>query len=432
MLLTILACVTLLCAPLADIALHPTSRAKLSSECTSSHIRGVLNQRSSMLQWLRSARAWIRYYGFGVSPHPDFMVTDGGWFVRTRAKVREKNHRIIDVGSGLMTILNQGKLSTGDLQKIGDELTRRKALAESRGARYLVAIIPSKGTVYAQEMFSSLASARPIPTSRGKQVATYLQTHTDVEVVALEDILLREKNSKSPLYFKTDAHWNTLGAYYGYRAVIEQLTTSFPDLPRLSPLTMDELNLGYDTEWCHNNFRHTVGLCIKEPFPFFTVPDTSRLFSVPVLPPPRNIKGKGRRRTRQPTNDAWQNAATTSLLRSNGIGRTKYPAGKLTDKNGAQQHYKWIRNFGNVPLDSIVVVSASFGEKTLYFFAAHARNTLRFHSTNCFDTFSTKLPREILNQQGINKIDLYVQFFPEGVLSSVASCHRYDPEHTTP
>lgn len=66
----------------------------------------------------------------------------------------------------------------------------------------------------------------------------YIQSFYDhlgdqVHQVDLAQVLAQHKNE--PIYYKTDHHWTTLGAYYGY--------TAFCEAAGITPLTLDDFNI---------------------------------------------------------------------------------------------------------------------------------------------------------------------------------------------
>ena len=54
--------------------------------------------------------------------------------------------------------------------------------------------------------------------------------------------IARARNPELPLYFKTDTHWNELGAFYAYRAVIEFLA-KMVQVANLSDASLDEFTV---------------------------------------------------------------------------------------------------------------------------------------------------------------------------------------------
>lgn len=109
-----------------------------------------------------------------------------------------------------------------DLQTIADNLSSvRKHLAACRIPFYLV-IAPDKQTVYPEKL------QMPPPSNavtQADQLEAYLR-EADPELRVI-DLRKPEQAAKAAqpreLYYRTDTHWNELGAFFGYRAIAKRL-----------------------------------------------------------------------------------------------------------------------------------------------------------------------------------------------------------------
>lgn len=102
-------------------------------------------------------------------------------------------------------------------------------LAEN-GCTLVLDLTPSKDRIYREYM----PDGYPIVNEQNRTdlLAAYLQSHTTVPVVWRYD-LLRSQARQNPdrlLYYKTDTHWNAVGALYGLDGIFEAL-----DMPILTP-----------------------------------------------------------------------------------------------------------------------------------------------------------------------------------------------------
>lgn len=100
------------------------------------------------------------------------------------------------------------------------------------------------------------------PYDEGKYIEDFkAQLSADVHFVPVLDLLSAKK--AEPIYYKTDHHWTTLGAYYAY--------TAFCDTVGLTPLSLSDFNIEdastdfYGTLFSKGNFT-------------FAKPDTLQLF----------------------------------------------------------------------------------------------------------------------------------------------------------
>ena len=112
-------------------------------------------------------------------------------------------------------------------------VTENKQFIENINARYLVVIIPDKAHVYPEFLPDRLVKSDLV--SRREQLFSILK-QLNVNYIYLKDSLIANKH-KGQLYYKTDTHWNNLGAAIGYNAIISVLNDS-----SLKPLDINELN----------------------------------------------------------------------------------------------------------------------------------------------------------------------------------------------
>lgn len=88
------------------------------------------------------------------------------------------------------------------------------------GKEFIVILAPNKSEIYPENMPDYIP--RKEGDSRLMQLASYLREHTETPVLTPED-WFREKAAGLPLYYKTDTHWNALGAFLASQQLIEAL-----------------------------------------------------------------------------------------------------------------------------------------------------------------------------------------------------------------
>jgi alginate O-acetyltransferase complex protein AlgJ len=121
-------------------------------------------------------------------------------------------------------------LSEADLAQWRSYLERRQAWLAARGIKYLFVVAPDKDSVYPEFLpYVSRPPPRELPVD---QLVRYLrETHSSVDILSLREPLIAAKTrEREPLYYKQDGHWNSLGAWYGYEAIIRNLAKWFPAL----------------------------------------------------------------------------------------------------------------------------------------------------------------------------------------------------------
>ncbi|SRR6266542_3181403 len=131
-----------------------------------------------------------------------------------------------------------GDFSVNDYQKTAPvavnrlkELAKILNLLDERTSQYggtlLVVIPPDKNTIYPQYMPDQL----PVigQTSRLDQLMEYLRKNTKIDVLDLRPVLADVSRS-SQIYYKADAHWNCLGAYYASHEIISEISKLHPEI----------------------------------------------------------------------------------------------------------------------------------------------------------------------------------------------------------
>lgn len=128
----------------------------------------------------------------------------------------------------LTSFLNQQRFTMWELRAIGRELEARRAWLEKRGIRYIFVVAPDKSTIYPGDM--PFFYHRMPGYSRQDQLIMYLQSHTHVQTIDLRPAL-KAAASKQPVYFKTDTHWNAVGAWVASNVISATLKQWFPQVP---------------------------------------------------------------------------------------------------------------------------------------------------------------------------------------------------------
>ncbi len=139
------------------------------------------------------------------------------------------NNRLID------DYLGQAPFSDKELLSWKTILEHRQTKLEQKGIKFLFVVIPDKNNIYPEMLPDYLTRRRG--KNRLDQFVDYLkQSGSKLNFLDLRTDLIAAK-SHGLLYYPHDTHWNGLGYYYGYQAIIKQLNNWFPDI---QPLRLDE------------------------------------------------------------------------------------------------------------------------------------------------------------------------------------------------
>jgi alginate O-acetyltransferase complex protein AlgJ len=146
------------------------------------------------------------------SASPNIMLGKDGWLFHSGEKE-------VELFSGSEP-LTQAELADWrrSLEGIRDWL-------KADGATFVLTFAPEKQTIYPEHLPDGLIRVRE--ESRQDQLIAYLrEQHSDIRVVDLRPAL-REAKTANQVYFRTDTHWNELGAFAAYRALASELGRDF-------------------------------------------------------------------------------------------------------------------------------------------------------------------------------------------------------------
>ncbi|MDI3817842.1 hypothetical protein QK414_34075 [Pseudomonas aeruginosa] len=157
------------------------------------------------------------FYKLGISASPDKVIIgrDGWMFLGDsfESTVTAKRTGITSEGIAKANIINE----------VSKEW---RAWFSSKGVRsYYVLIGPDKSTIYPENLPDWAAPS-------DNSIAQYLHDESpDIFVYPKNEIIDMKSRSAAPLYYKTDTHWNTLGAWVSFNSLMECIE---PDIPNIS------------------------------------------------------------------------------------------------------------------------------------------------------------------------------------------------------
>lgn len=166
----------------------------------------------SQFIWLNSK---LKYNILGVPPVSGkaFMGYDGWMFV-------VKDH--------MDTYYGRNVANNEELANYYDIFKYRKDFLDSIGCKYYVVVVPTKTSVYPENI--PLAKRRIVDFTLSDQIVDLVDTIAGITIVDLRATLNRAKTGNIPLYHKTDTHWNDYGSYFAYEEIMNVLSVDFPEL----------------------------------------------------------------------------------------------------------------------------------------------------------------------------------------------------------
>jgi len=126
-----------------------------------------------------------------------------------------------------------------ELAAMADNLIlARDYFEKEKGVSFIAVTIPNKEIVYEEYMPDTIARVNTV--SRGEQFAQYMQERTDVKYVYPKNSFLQYKTDYL-LFYKTDTHWNHIGAFVGVQEIFKVLygTGASPDTVQFNETQTD-------------------------------------------------------------------------------------------------------------------------------------------------------------------------------------------------
>ena len=179
---------------------------------------------------LTEAKSKVAVGFFGESTNPEVVVGKDGWLF-----FNSEDH-----GDPLGDY--QGKIlyTEEESAEIADYFNEANEYFQYRGIQFMVVIAPGKERVYPQYLPDSYGEPQ---YGRGEQMYQYLSENCpDIPVLSMHELLKGYADKEEELvFFKTDTHWNHLGAYL---AAKEILSVAGMELPEVTKENLVEFNPG--------------------------------------------------------------------------------------------------------------------------------------------------------------------------------------------
>jgi hypothetical protein len=172
----------------------------------------AFNDRFGFRAFLVRTQALAKFYWLHMSPSSKVVLGRDGWLYYSESMDEYRGIR---------------RLPPARIQKWLQEFKAKKAFFESRNIKYLVVIAPNKETVYPEFLPTNIRQIQNKLYTDGLMDA--LPADFRLDILDLREPLISAKNT-GRLYWKTDSHWNQLGAAHASAAIINRLSSWFPEL----------------------------------------------------------------------------------------------------------------------------------------------------------------------------------------------------------
>ena len=122
-----------------------------------------------------------------------------------------------------------------EINLIRENLKTIKEWCESQEIVFYINVVPGKHTVYKEFL-----------PYRFEKQKTKLDQLIEIFPGLIDLRLALEKQKQKPLYFKTDTHWNYLGAFEGYLKVLESIIKDNQSIKSLNKSDIDSVSYSYE------------------------------------------------------------------------------------------------------------------------------------------------------------------------------------------
>ena len=157
---------------------------------------------------------FIRVFLFHKSPLQHILLGKDNWmYIRSEKSLEDYR--------GLDPFTNQ------QMHRWKQVLEARNGWLNSQGIHYLFVVAPDKHTIYPEYMPDYLQKIES--KTRLDQLVEYLHQHSFFRIIDLRDALIQAKKT-GLVYYRTDSHWNSIGGFICYEAILSRMARWFPDL----------------------------------------------------------------------------------------------------------------------------------------------------------------------------------------------------------
>ncbi len=183
--------------------------------------------RKELIRW----HSLLLVRGLGVSGSDRTYIGRNGWHFLAKEQPKA-GPRL-----ALLNARNAFPLSDDQAAAVAQRMEEIRRRMASEGIRYYFVVAPNKETIYRDQLPLGFTYSRP--DSRLDQLLATLRRDTQVTALDLREPL-RNARAHGDVYFKTDSHWNQLGALAAQEVIIGALQADFPDL---RPLTLKDVRV---------------------------------------------------------------------------------------------------------------------------------------------------------------------------------------------
>ena len=185
-----------------------------------------LNDNFALRAKLAFWDSYTKYKLFGVSSQPNKVVinTDDHMFPVGMKSMDDFRHLV--------------HFTEPEMENIRVLLEERRDWLKMKGIPYLITIFPNKHVAMQKSMPKEIIPGQI--DSRLQRLMVYLKANSDIPIIDFTDYVDNKvETNERCIYYKHDTHWNNLGGFYGYQAIMNEVSKIYPDL---KPNTLNDFD----------------------------------------------------------------------------------------------------------------------------------------------------------------------------------------------
>lgn len=139
------------------------------------------------------------------------------------------------------------------LLRVFEEINEK---VESYGGTFLVVVAPDKSTIYPQFMPDEIPVIGEV--SSLDRLIERVDTTSNIKLLDLRPTLMHA-SEYAEVYYKSDTHWNCIGAFYAYQEIFYEVQSMYPELKLYG---LDDFDFTYSNQLL--DISTLIGVDLKE------------------------------------------------------------------------------------------------------------------------------------------------------------------------
>jgi len=164
--------------------------------------------------------------------------------INPKVVIGEKNWLFMEQAVNCKT--STKKFTASQLNEWKNYLEGTYSWSKNNGITYMFVIAPDKKSIYSEFLPNGLKARNKDGMFR--QLVNYMKSESEFKITDLRPPLLEAKK-ENQVYYKTDSHWNQLGAFVAVKTIADNLRITYPNIKKynLSDYDISEIDMNDDS-----------------------------------------------------------------------------------------------------------------------------------------------------------------------------------------